>query len=179
MGRWKAEPLESRFWAKVQRTRGCWRWLGAKHPTGYGVIGAGRRGDGLVLAHRLSWMIHRGEIPEGMCVCHHCDNPPCTNPKHLFLGTKADNAQDMVSKGRRPDVSKRGKAHHFGGVTMKSNGIFPGGEAHPRSILTWPKVRAIRRSALSQRKLAAMYGVHPATIFAIIHRKSWRTSSRS
>lgn len=170
--------LRDRYLSKVVKRRGCWGWLGARTywRGGYGVLGRGGRSQGLVLAHRASWEIHRGPIPDGMCVLHKCDNPPCTNPAHLFLGSKRDNARDMVGKGRRPDVARRGREHHYSGVPTGTRGKFPSGAAHPRARLTAADVRVIRKSypTMSLRKLANCFGVHHATIFAIIHRKSWR-----
>jgi hypothetical protein len=93
-------PLAVRFWAKVQKSAGCWTWTANHLPKGYGVIGVGAADQGLKLAHRVSWEIHFGPIPAGLFVCHRCDNPPCVRPDHLFLGTVQDNVDDMVAKGR-------------------------------------------------------------------------------
>lgn len=90
--------LEQRFWSKVQKTDECWLWLGAKS-RGYGMIRIGGMAEKKA-ASRVSWMLHFGPIPEGMHVLHKCDNPQCTNPKHLFLGTHADNMRDKTAKGR-------------------------------------------------------------------------------
>lgn len=87
-----------RFWRNV--TSDCWNWIGKRNNKGYGVIGHGGSSTKQLLAHRVSWMIHFGAIPDGMCVLHKCDNPPCVRPDHLFLGTKKDNLQDMSKKGR-------------------------------------------------------------------------------
>jgi len=98
-GTYTARPLADRFWDKVQKSDGCWIFTGA-NAKGYGVIG---RCDGTheyVYAHRLSWELHHGPIPDGLCVLHHCDTPRCVNPEHLWLGTIADNNRDMSQKGR-------------------------------------------------------------------------------
>lgn len=94
---------ELRFWEKVEKTDGCWNWTacvlkGYKGFTGgYGLFGIGGKS---FLVHRLSWEINNGRIPDGLCVLHTCDNRKCVNPEHLFLGTRGDNARDMVLKGR-------------------------------------------------------------------------------
>lgn len=79
---------------------GCWEFRGATTHFGHGVLGRGARGQGNVLAHRVMWEWLMGPVPKGMCVLHHCDNPPCVRLGHLFLGTRADNNRDMWAKGR-------------------------------------------------------------------------------
>lgn len=96
-------PLIERFNSKVIRMGidECWGWNAAKDNQGYGRIGMRTvRGKRAVQASRVSWMLFVGDIPEGLSVCHRCDNPECTNPKHLFLGTPKQNTLDMVAKGR-------------------------------------------------------------------------------
>lgn len=76
---------------------GCWNWLGSKTANGYGNM---RTQFGNMYTHRVSWMVHYGQIPSDLCVLHKCDNKPCVNPEHLFLGTYQDNHNDMRAKGR-------------------------------------------------------------------------------
>ncbi len=95
-------PLSERMALKVVRGAGCWGWTGAENRFGYGVIGTGPASAKPRLAHRVRWELVNGPIPPGLYVLHRCDNPPCTNPAHLFLGTYADNVHDMIDKGRRP-----------------------------------------------------------------------------
>lgn len=103
---------KDRFDAKVLKGAysTCWIWTGARNPAGYGNI-RGFKSE-TMKAHRLSWIMHRGDIPKGMNVCHHCDNPPCVNPDHLFIGTFQDNTADCKSKGRlRSGPLRRAKTH--------------------------------------------------------------------
>lgn len=104
-------PLEfvHRFWDRVDRNGpgGCWSWLGTNNgKEGRGQVHLGYRGDYRLrrriktYAYIVAWKLTNGEIEEGLCVCHKCDNPNCVNPKHLFLGTKKDNIMDMHKKGR-------------------------------------------------------------------------------
>ena len=94
------------------KKEGCWEWLGGDDGKGYGTISS-RGGSRLSpeKAHRVSYEMAFGEIPKGLNVCHKCDNPPCTNPEHLFLGTQKDNAMDMVSKGRMNPTSFKNLNH--------------------------------------------------------------------
>ena len=92
-------PVEERFWEKVQKTDGCWLWTGATIAAGYGELAVGQPRKPL-RAHRLSWEMHHGPIPEGLLVLHHCDVRNCVRPEHLFLGTHQDNMADAYAKGR-------------------------------------------------------------------------------
>jgi len=95
-----SKSLRVRFKHRVKRGKGCWLWIGNKNQRGYGQLREGKVGYSWT-AHRLSWMIYRGPILEGLCVPRTCDNPSCVNPKHLWLGTHKDNMRDCIAKGRR------------------------------------------------------------------------------
>ena len=127
-------PIDRRFWAKVEKgatPEACWKWLGSKVNGGYGDIGRGGSKTGSIRAHRLSWEMHVGPIPEGLWVLHKCDNPECTNPAHLFLGKQKENMADMAAKNR---------GYLFGAGNVSNQK----GEAHWKCKLTDGQVRAIR-----------------------------------
>lgn len=144
-----AKPLAERYWSKVVVNEdGCWGWNGNLTTAGYGympVTSPGTR-QTTIGAHRISYEIHKGPIPEGLFVLHRCDNPPCTNPEHLFLGTPKDNMQDMARKGRSYS------AH---------------GETSSRSILTNEQAREILLSPMPSFLLAKKYGVAQETVSGI------------
>jgi hypothetical protein len=145
-------PLEERFWEKVQKGEGCWAWTGAT-VYGYGRIGAGGTYGPALMAHRVSWELHNGPIPEGMNVLHRCDNPPCTNPEHLFLGTHADNVADKVAKGRGASRQRHGMAK-----------------------LTEDQVARIRlmvELGEQQRVVANLFGVSESQISMIVNGRRW------
>lgn len=128
----------------------CHVWQLAREKAGYGKERRAGRGT---LAHRNAWVAANGPIPEGLLVLHRCDNPPCVNPEHLFLGTHADNAADRDTKGRASDRR---------------------GERHPLAKLTPDRVRAILAEPdTSGVTLARRYGVSRSTVSAVRKRKRW------
>jgi hypothetical protein len=156
-----AEEVIRRFWAKVDR-RGpdeCWPWIGGFGGTRWGgkQYGVFRFEGRTVTAHRVSWIIEHGPIPEGMRVLHECDNPPCVNPGDLFLGTQRDNIEDMVRKGRNAAVA---------------------GERHYRAKLTEEQVVEIRRlrkeHGIAYKALAHRFGVCQQTIGWIVTGGTWK-----
>lgn len=152
---------ERRFWTKIDK-RGpdeCWPWKLATGPRGYGIFMISRsKRTGRVksmTASRYSWILHNGPIPKregaaALHVCHHCDNPPCVNPAHLFLGTNAENQADKHRKGRC--------------AIRLSNG----------AKLTWEDVREIRAFQGPRKSLMAKFGIAPMTVSNIILRRSWQ-----
>lgn len=143
-----------RFFSRfVKLDNGCWQWRSHTDKDGYGVLPGNRINT---RAHRLSYEIHKGPIPEGMFVCHHCDNPGCVNPDHLFVGTQTDNAQDALKKGR----------HYVG-------------EKNGRSKLTEENVKEILSSSLNGPQLAEKFNVTRSMINAIRRGVSWRSIQRS
>ena len=137
-----------RFWSKVQKTRDCWIWTAGKAKDNYGVFWSkGRQ----VSAHRYSYELAGAPIPEGLSVCHTCDNPACVNPAHLFVGTVLDNALDRNAKNRQARHEKQGLAK-----------------------LTEELVSQIRADTGTYKKLAEKYGVGKTAIFRIRHNLTWK-----
>lgn len=157
----KHAPLQQRFWRYVQpQESGCWHWQGALNEHGYGVIGRGARGTGLVKAHRLAFEIASGQhLRRDQLVCHHCDNPACVNPAHLFVGTHRDNTQDCWRKGRgsQPPVHLGSKNHSA--------------KLHEGLIA---QVFGLRAQGLTTYQLADVFSVSRTAICAVLNRKTWR-----
>ena len=151
------EKTVARFWEKVDVCDGdgCWTWNAGTNIAGYGTFRYRRSSR---LSPRIAWELAKGEPPpDGMCVCHKCDNPPCVRPDHLFLGTRLDNAEDMKRKGR-------------------SNKLGPG-EDHPAAKLTQVAVDEMRAlfatGGFTKNALAYRYGISNVQVANIVHGKSW------
>jgi hypothetical protein len=128
----------------------CWEWTGYRNNSGYGRLMVGNQA---MFAHRLTYEMQNGSIPDGLCVLHKCDNRGCVNPDHLFLGNRSDNNADMLAKGRE--------------VVLK--GVF-----HGRAKLTDVQVLAIRQSQAPPLDMASQFGVSLSTVHHIRYRRTWR-----
>jgi hypothetical protein len=141
---------EERFWRKVTKTDGCWYWTGAHAVQGYGRLRTRQNGRNRQdLAHRISYELHIGPIPPGKSVCHTCDNPPCVNPAHLWLGSQAENNADRDAKGR---------------------------QRAPRRLTDYivSEIRRRRANGELLRVLAADYGTTTGYVSAIATRRWWK-----
>lgn len=105
--------IRERFDRRVVKTPSCWIWAGGLRDRHYGSVSLGAKSAGTDYAHRVSWKLHYGEIPTGMSVCHHCDNPRCVRPDHLFLATHTHNMRDKTRKCRGANHTTSGKARRF------------------------------------------------------------------
>ena len=152
----RPNPVEPQPFSRfVDKSGDCWLWTGTRHPKGYGLYFH----HGQHRAHRWAWSEVNGPIPEGLSVCHHCDNPRCVRPDHLFLGTHGDNNRDRAAKGRSAKGEQSGTAK-----------------------LTEAAVAEIRRLHTPLRKtgpystsaLARRFGVHPSMIRYIVRKECWR-----
>jgi hypothetical protein len=153
------EDYSERFWSKVVKYKeqgACWPWIGSRFVRGYGRFSLSGK---IVQAHRVAYVLTHGPIPAGLGILHRCDNPPCVNPDHLFVGTPKDNAYDRGVRGRHPR-----------------------GERSPVSKLTQAQVNEIRMTyvkaygkngQVTQTELGERFGVHNATISRIVRRKKW------
>lgn len=148
----KGRSTQERFFDLVlpEPNTGCWLWDGALSGKGYGRLNIEKR---MVQAHRFSWEIHYGAIPDGLQACHKCDVRCCVNPEHLFLGTQSENLQDMVAKGRDNPLR---------------------GEEHPKTSLTEADVRSIRADTRPLRVIGTDYGFDKQHVWKIKKRWYWK-----
>lgn len=143
---------------QIEKLNDCWIWIASRHPRGYGRFGREGRCD---KAHRVSFEMFKGQIPKGLNVCHTCDNPPCVNPIHLFLGTQKDNINDMHSKSRNEKLRKATRASD---------------ETHQVSKLTNEDVRFMRSCGLSILELQEKFKhkVKKLAIQRVINRQTYK-----
>ncbi len=139
--------LRESFEMRFKKTEGCWIWSGTIEGYGYGVIDHNRR---RYRAHVLALKFDGRPVPDGMIACHHCDNPPCVNPAHLYVGTPAENARDA-----------------------KERGLLPRGESHHNAKLTEAEIRQIRSLKMPATHIALIFGVSRHTISRIQSGRGW------
>ena len=161
------QKMLSDFWDRVavRSDDDCWIWTGATQGGGYGALSRGSRANRRTwIASRVSYTIHFGQIPHGMLVCHRCDVVACVNPKHLFLGTDADNQRDAISKGRwSPACMNRPKGSQVGAAKLTEQAV--------------ADIRVRVASGVSQKSLAVEYGVSRSAICMAVGNKTWRSVS--
>lgn len=157
MRKYTTEEYISAFWSKVKigNPDECWEWQGGKTASGgYGKYGSHKQN---ILAHRFSWELTNGKIPDSLFVLHKCDNPGCVNPNHLFVGTQQDNVTDRE---------------------LKMRGNQPKGEKHGMARLSFSQVNEIRQryasGTISQSELGKEYGVTQPMIGKIVRRENWK-----
>lgn len=137
----------------VRNATNCWEWAGHCSYKGYGIVSfKGKQ----TTAQRVSWQIWNGDIPRGLLVCHHCDNPPCVNPDHLWIGTPKQNTHDAMNKGR---LSRLPRAW---------------GESHGQHKLTEFQATEIFKSLASNKSLSIRFKVASPTIWKIKHKLIWK-----
>lgn len=161
----KPKSLKERFWKKVNKTEHCWVWTGCLGKDGYGRISTLNIPE---LAHRASWRLINGEIPKNLWVLHHCDNPSCVRPDHLFLGSHLDNMMDMVKKGRQAKGDRNSSVKHPEKL--------PRGETHHFAKLNSKQIISIRKRFFhgeKQSRLSEEFNVSQSQISNIVIRKHW------
>lgn len=165
------KSIAERFWEKVHKTADCWVWMASRHPTGYGQFRFEGRNT---RASRVAWILTNGPIPHGLLVCHHCDNPSCVNPSHLFIGTNLDNSNDKIRKGRARWWAK-GDPRNPRTVTP------PVGSLNPNAKLSHALAAEIRAKyavpGVTQQQLWIEYGISRAALQRVLHGKTWASAA--
>lgn len=153
--------LGERLWARCTRQdNGCLEWQGFRSPPyGYGQIGRGGRAAGLAMTHRAAWEVTYGPIPDGLWVLHRCDNPPCCDPEHLFLGNAADNVHDMIQKGRQAKGFALPQTRLSAAQVLAIRDRYDSRYGPPK--------RGGRRS--NARELAAEFGISEVYVMQLVH----------
>lgn len=157
----RVKSNEERFWSYVTKGNddSCWIWTGGASQRRYGsfYVHLAENNHLLVKPHRFSWELVHGKIPEGMYVCHICDNTKCVNPRHLFLGTQLDNVRDMYAKHRNNNAR---------GIGVNTAKLRDEDVVHIRKLMS--------SGTRTQTEIARMYGVHRHTIQLLVGRKTWK-----
>lgn len=148
--------IKTRFLEKVEKTSTCWIWKAGLTSNGYGKFRIGSRSW---IAHRASYELFKGEIPNGMFVCHTCDNPKCVRPGHLFLGTPQDNSSDMVKKGRQARII--GEAHHHHSLTLDQAN----------------KIREMEEFGYLRKEIASTFDTSLALVCLVVNNKRYKEMS--
>ena len=148
----KRRPMEDRFFDKVIKKPGCWAWGGHINEHGYGRMLSSEPRT-LILAHRASWVIHCGPIPSGLLVLHRCDNPGCTKPSHLYIGTQSDNMRDRALRTWRPIGEKHPRTH------LKDSDI--------------AKIRKLHREGNPPKDIATVFCITRTAVYDITQRRCW------
>ena len=152
----RIERIKKRFEEKVVKKDGCWDWNGYFDKDGYTLLhsGANHKGFKERRGHRISWLIHYGNVPEGKKVCHKCDNPRCTNPEHLFLGTTLENNQDKTKKGRGNIGSKHGNS-----------------KLNEYQVM---EIKKLINMGVCSTRIMSDYGISRMTVSSIRLNKTWK-----
>ena len=167
------KPLMERFWKYVEKTDTCWLWTAHRDKDGYGNIKEGDGSRRTLRAPAVSWSIHFGNIPDNQWILHHCDNPPCVRPDHLYLGDVRQNAADRVARNRSARGETSGRTLHPERWTIEKR---PKGQSHGRSKLTEEdvlRIRSLGSSKLSQQAIADQFEISRPLVSLIINRKIW------
>ena len=149
------KTFEERFWEKVKTSKSneCWEWQGSKIRDGYGHIRD--KEQKYQMAHRISWQLFNGEIPNGLWVLHKCDNPSCVNPNHLEIGTASKNTLDAYKRGR---MNKKGEKNSLAKLT----------------VITVQEIKKLYKNYdLTQKRLAKKFGIGQSAISRIVNNKRW------
>ena len=153
-------PIEQRFSKFTIKTDRCWNWTGKRNRRSYGCISISTDGQKrTVIASRLAWELYCGPIPQGLFVCHHCDNPACVNPAHLFIGTQKDNLQDASRKGRLKNLP-HAKGMQTANAVLKDSDII--------------EIRSKAAAGVLRTDLARKFHVYRQTIYRIVNRSTWK-----
>ena len=174
--------VKERFFSRIQKTDNCWNWTGHIEYNGYGSMSIKHKNRS---THRISYEIHFGKIPDGLCVLHKCDNKKCVNPSHLFLGTQLDNVKDRDQKGHTAKGATHGSKTHPERVPRgDKNGM----RTHPEKVrkgeqvntvkLTEKQVLKIRKmyrtGKYTQKQLAKIFNVNQTNISWIVTNRTWK-----